>query len=140
LFARWTGKPKKEQTMSALLPVVLLSAAHRALPAGEVPNLNTMPGCQVAAKGTVGQNRDLNACLRNEYQARLKLRQQWNWFSAAERKRCLDLSRLGGAPSYVELLTCLQIARDAKLVRGTGLPLGSGLSESAQGFLTGGVA
>jgi hypothetical protein len=85
-----------------------------------------MPGCQAAANGSVGQNRDLNVCLRNEHQARVKLQQRWNDFSAAERKRCLDLSRLGGAPSYVELLTCLQIARDAKLVPDTGLTVGLG--------------
>jgi hypothetical protein len=39
LFARWTGKSKKEQTMPALLPVVLLTAVHLVLPAGDVPNL-----------------------------------------------------------------------------------------------------
>jgi hypothetical protein len=54
LFARWKGKPKKEQTMPALLPVVLLTAVHLALPAGDVRNLNIMPGCQAAAIGSVG--------------------------------------------------------------------------------------
>jgi hypothetical protein len=47
--------------------VVLLTAVHLALPAGDVPNLNIMPGCQAAANGSVGQNRDLNVCLRNEH-------------------------------------------------------------------------
>ena len=101
--------------MPALLPVVLLTAAHLAL--GDVPNLNIMPTCQAAAEGSVGQNRDLNACLRDEHQGRVKLRQQWNGFSAAERKRCLDLSGLGRAPSYAELLTCLPIAREPSTSR-----------------------
>lgn len=110
--------------MPALLPVVVLTAAHLALAPDDVPNLNIMPSCQAAAEGSVGQNRDLNACLRDEHQGRVKLRQQWKGFSAAERKRCLDLSRLGGAPSYAELLTCLQISRDAKHAPGTGLTVG----------------
>jgi hypothetical protein len=35
--------------------VVLLTAVHLALPAGDVPNLNIMPGCQAAANGSVGK-------------------------------------------------------------------------------------
>ncbi|MEJ2375100.1 MAG: hypothetical protein P8Y53_21855 [Pseudolabrys sp.] len=100
--------------MPALLPVVL-TAMHLATNVGEAPKLNIEPGCRAAAEALKGQgSRDPNACLRDERQARETLEKQWHRFSVAERTRCVQLTTLGGLPSYVELLTCLQIAKDAK--------------------------
>ena len=31
----------------------------------------------------------------------------------ADRQHCTSLTQMGGSPSYVELLTCLQIAEEA---------------------------
>lgn len=99
--------------MPAILPV-LLTASHLVLAVSDVPKLNVEPSCRAAADASLGQNRDANACLRDENQARDKLQQQWKEFGRADQTRCLRLSQLGGMPSYVELLTCLQIAKAAK--------------------------
>ena len=114
--------------MPALLPVVLLTASHLVL-ASDVPTLNIAPSCQAVIAASVGHNRDNGACLRDERQAHGRLQQQWRQFSGADRAQCLKLSRLGGDPSYVELLSCLQLAKAAENIPGAQRPrraLGSG--------------
>jgi hypothetical protein len=57
----------------------------------------------------------LGATRRHEQDARSKLEQDWSQYSAAQRNHCDGLvTDLGGAPSYVELLTCLEMAKQAK--------------------------
>lgn len=105
--------------MPALLPVVL-AATHLALNVADVPNLNVEPGCHAAAEAMKGQgNREPKACLRDEQLARATLQKQWHTFSVAERTRCVRLTTLGGPPSYVELLSCVQIAKDVRKLPGT---------------------
>jgi len=100
--------------MPALLPVVL-TAAHLVLTAHEVPRLNVEPSCRAAADALIRQGRgNAHACMQDERHARAKLEKRWRSFSGKERTRCQELTTLGGPPSYVELLTCLQMAKDAR--------------------------
>jgi hypothetical protein len=40
---------------------------------------------------------------------------EWGQFTASDKRICLGVSRQGGAdPVYSELLTCLEMARDAR--------------------------
>jgi hypothetical protein len=90
--------------MPALLPILV--AAHVGLAIDRVPHFDVAPTC----------NADLssrNACRRDERAALGKLQKQWLSFSHAQRQSCVQLSNLGGDPSYVELLTCLQMAKEA---------------------------
>jgi len=97
--------------MLALLPVAL-TAAHLVLTAQEPSTLNVAPSCRATAviRHSAGGP---NACLQAERRARATLTNQWNTFSRAERTRCRTLATLG-PPSYVELLTCLQMAKAAE--------------------------
>jgi len=100
--------------MPALLPVIL-TASQLILAAQDVPQFNVEPSCRSAADAIIRQNgRTDKACLRDEQQARDKLKQEWSTFSSADQARCLRLSNSGGGPSYVELLTCLELANAAK--------------------------
>lgn len=100
--------------MPALLPV-FIAASHLVLAAQGVPRLNVEPGCQAATTDSRGHpgDRTAAACLQDERQARNTLQKEWGGYSEADRARCLRLSDQGGAPSYVELLTCLQIAKQS---------------------------
>jgi hypothetical protein len=81
--------------------------------ANGVPNFNVEPSCKVA--GNTGGDLRREACLRTEREARQQLGKEWNGFMAADRTRCVETSTMGGASrSYVELLTCLEIARDVR--------------------------
>ena len=104
--------------MPALLPLLLLGSQLAASPvipvADPVPRLDFEPSCRSAAASSVSGTRDASACERDENDARGKLEQEWGQFTSTDRGRCVQLSRLGGSPSYVELLTCLGMAQAAK--------------------------
>jgi len=48
-------------------------------------------------------------CLRSEREAREQLTREWANFSAADRAQCTQTASMGGLPSYVELITCLEV-------------------------------
>ena len=99
--------------MPAFLPVIL-TGSYLMLAADQVPTFDTNRSCHVAAAGAAAINRNEDACKKDEHDARAKLEQQWAHFTPAQQTRCMSLSKLGGFPSYVELLTCLEMAADAK--------------------------
>jgi hypothetical protein len=55
-----------------------------------------------------------NACFRGETQARDALAQQWAQFPAADRARCVQLTTMSKMPSYVQVITCLEMAQNAR--------------------------
>ncbi|HET7675412.1 MAG TPA: hypothetical protein VFL54_07810 [Gammaproteobacteria bacterium] len=102
-----------------IVPVIFMSA-QLILVAQEVPQLDVAPTCRAAASVAVGERRDMQVCLREEHQARDKLKDGWDSFAESERARCVRLARTGGPASYVELLTCLQMAKAAESIPNDG--------------------
>jgi len=99
--------------MTALLPV-FVAGSYLILASDQVPKLDSDACCHAAAAATTGNNRNADSCKKDEQDARAKLEQQWAQFTPSERTHCVSLSKLGGFPSYVELLTCLEMAAAAK--------------------------
>ena len=96
---------------AALLSSVMLAAADR------VPNFNIEPICrEVAGRAYAPHYKE--TCLRKEREAQEQLKQKWATFRASDRSYCTKLASLGDVPSYVELLTCLDVAQSAARVRG----------------------
>ncbi|MGE5535746.1 MAG: hypothetical protein ACM3W7_09540 [Acidobacteriota bacterium] len=95
------------------VPIAIL-ASHFVLVVDRVPHFNIEPSCSAAATAAVSPNRTPDSCKRDEKEARTKVEQEWGQYSASDKQRCVTLSSLGGAPSYVELLTCLEMAKAAK--------------------------
>jgi len=93
--------------------------APLAAPVDGVPKLNVEPSCRAAADAAAmgalpGANmRDLASCMRDEDEARDTLSTEWAQFSARDKQRCVSETQTGGSPSYVELLVCLEMIRDA---------------------------
>jgi hypothetical protein len=86
-----------------------------------VPNINVKKTCRDAAtaSGTAPTQKDIDNCVADEQGARDELVKVWAQFSDPARARCVRAST-DYSPSYVEVLTCLSMARDAK-----GLPEGT---------------
>jgi hypothetical protein len=87
------------------------------LAAGEpVPNINPEPSCRSAAERAkpIG---DVEVCMRVERAARDELVRRWAEFSPQDKAICLPLATAGGTPTYTELLTCLDVSRNARLLR-----------------------
>jgi hypothetical protein len=78
--------------------------------ADKAPEFDPAPGCRIA---TEVMPASFDACLKDEQSARAEIVAQWEQFAASDRASCAgDVS--GGNPSYVELLTCLQMAREVR--------------------------
>ena len=81
------------------------------------PKFNMTPSCNAAARGAVSAGRDTEACLADERTAENSLAQNWSRYNAADKTQCVGNVKTGGPPSYVELLSCLEIMRDSKAIR-----------------------
>jgi hypothetical protein len=81
---------------------------------GGPPQLEVRTSCKAAARGAVMLGRDENACLADESAALGSLRQSWDKYSATDKSQCVGMTRTGGPASYVELLSCLEVMRDAR--------------------------
>jgi hypothetical protein len=113
LVAALNRAEEGRRAMTALLPV-FVAGTYLILASDQMPKLDTGAGCRASAAAATVLNRNEGTCLKDEQDARAKLDQQWAQFTAADQTRCVSLSRLGGSPSYVELLTCLEMAAAAK--------------------------
>ena len=85
-------------------------------PAAEKPpELAVGRSCDAAAShGLNGRTRD--ACMSEENAAQSTLKDKWKDFTARQHTRCTSLVNMGGPPSYVELLTCLEMAEQARKI------------------------
>jgi hypothetical protein len=81
-----------------------------------VPNLDVEPHCHFVASRADPVD-TFEACVQVELRTRDQLVKQWTQFSSAEKNYCLRRSRMGPESTYTELLTCLEVARDARLLR-----------------------
>lgn len=104
-----------------MLPSALLLGVHLVTPvADNVPVLNIDPVCQGIARqgGSSFQDPEIakekQNCLQSEKQVREDLLKQWSSFSDADKNACIREATMGGDSSYTELLTCLEMARDAR--------------------------
>jgi hypothetical protein len=77
-----------------------------------VPDIDPEPACHDAAMRAVPVG-DVEICLRKESEARHELVRKWDLFNDAEKATCIPLHTAGGAPTYTELLTCLEVMREA---------------------------
>jgi hypothetical protein len=97
------------------LSALLVALGGTLLVADGVPALNVEAGCRAAAKmgDSLSLDTSLRQCLADESSARDQLDREWTQFPPALRQRCVATTETGGNPSYVEVLVCLQMGRDA---------------------------
>jgi len=97
-----------------ILPVILMGTQLAIAVQNSVPNLDVGPSCRAAASGSLGIKQDLDNCLKTEQDARAQIAKEWNEFTGSDRTTCVGLSTLGRQATYTELLTCLELMRDAR--------------------------
>jgi hypothetical protein len=98
--------------MSALLQVIAVGS-NLVLVADKVPELKYERSCRAAVEAAAMPNRNQDACLQDEKAAKAKLQQEWGEFTGTQKSHCVKLSTTGGFPSYVELLTCVEMSKAA---------------------------
>jgi hypothetical protein len=77
-----------------------------------VPSLDVRPSCNAAAAEIIASN-TLQSCLWDEQNARDQLVKRWTEFNSTDRADCMRTT-MNFDPAYTELLTCLEMARDAE--------------------------
>jgi hypothetical protein len=60
-----------------------------------------------------GSTFDFDRCSQDEAEAFEQLKANWAQFTGADKSSCVGAATVGGVASYVELLTCLETAREA---------------------------
>ena len=79
----------------------------QARPADRIPAIDIVRNCnaEVASAGT----EKVADCTKDETDAKNELDKSWPQFGASDKQACVGESSIGGAQSYVELLTCLEM-------------------------------
>jgi hypothetical protein len=90
--------------------LLVCACAAAADAADQVPSFNTTVSC----RGATASDGQMQSCVNDENDARKQLADKWAQFPAADRSHCMAETSIDGTPSYVELLTCLQMASDLK--------------------------
>jgi hypothetical protein len=90
------------------LPIAILATLSPIAVSDSVPQFDIVRECRFEGGSTAIFNR----CSQDETDALSKLKMEWAQFGGTDRKICLVATTTGGFTSYVELLTCLEMARD----------------------------
>jgi hypothetical protein len=96
--------------MASVAASLLLNVPDRASAADSVPKFDIARECR--SEG--GSKAELEKCADDEATARDQLQPLWVQSKAVDKVNCTRETSADGSPSYVELLTCLEMARDAK--------------------------
>jgi hypothetical protein len=97
-------------------PIMILGSHLFIMVADKVPRFDIARGCRLdsAASSGLTEEQPLNKCISDEQHALQQLQTQWSDFAQSDRASCTTEATIGDTPSYVELLTCLQEAREAR--------------------------
>jgi hypothetical protein len=102
--------------MPVSVAMIVVSSQLVVAVADRVPTFDVSRSCRLDLTATAGLTVDqsLKSCVGDEKRARQKLASQWSKFSAPSKAECIPQEGIGGTPSYVSLLTCLQMGQWAR--------------------------
>ncbi|HEV2564386.1 MAG TPA: hypothetical protein VGU19_04815 [Microvirga sp.] len=79
--------------------------------AQQVPRLDIEGTCKAERPLVAGDPNPYENCMRDETDAERELKAMWGSAAAAHRETCAGEAQIGGSPSYVDMLTCLEMAQ-----------------------------
>jgi hypothetical protein len=91
------------------LPIAILATLSPVAVSDAVPKFDIVRECRFEGGSTV----EFDRCSQDEAAALEQLETNWAQFSGVDKSTCLSVATVGGLASYVELLTCLEMAREA---------------------------
>ncbi|MBQ0822310.1 hypothetical protein HPT29_017320 [Microvirga terrae] len=95
------------------LGLLALFGTLSGLPAAaqQLPRFNVEATCKEAQPLTPQDTNPYESCMRDETAAERQLRDIWSSAPEGTRTTCGQEAQIGGTPSYVDMLTCLQVAQ-----------------------------
>jgi hypothetical protein len=99
--------------MPISISMIIVSSQLIVAVADRLPKFDISRSCKLDVAATAGLTVDqsIKSCINDEQKARQQLASQWSKFPAASRASCTSQESIGGTPSYVSLLTCLQLGQ-----------------------------
>jgi hypothetical protein len=91
------------------LPIAILATLSPVAVSDTVPKFDIVRECRFEGGSTV----EFDRCSEGEGATLRELQQAWAQFADADKRNCIAATMVGGFASYVDLLTCLEMARDA---------------------------
>jgi hypothetical protein len=104
--------------------IVMLTMSARAQ---EIPKLGVEQLCHATSTqnisplaATGNAKAAFDQCMQAERSYLEQVKKEWSTFTPADKQHCLSLAKTGGgSASYAELITCLEMARDVRQLRGS---------------------
>jgi len=92
------------------------------------PMLDTAPLCRALTSSTsllegLGVS-TFDQCMKGQQDDRQDMIKQWSSFSAEDRRHCVAVATMGGVSSYTDLVSCLEMSRDARKLPSAARDLG----------------
>src|SRR5215475_11880667 len=103
--------------MLKIMIPAMFSASFAIPIADGIPTLSYEAGCHEAARQDPLKQITAESCMAQERSAPAELVKDWASVRAVERTHCCSLVKIGGTPSYVELLVCMEMSRDTSEMR-----------------------
>ena len=94
-------------------------SSYLVMVADAVPAFDVTQSCRGTETAGVYPGRNTESCVQSEEATRDQLKKSWGEFSAADKAECVSAVRIGGIPSYTELITWLETRRDVRKMRAT---------------------
>jgi hypothetical protein len=84
----------------------------------DIPTLDVNPVCHgIASQSELEaglQRTNFEQCVKSEQDTLEQLKKEWSTFTTGDKSSCVALAKTGGEPSYTELVTCMEMARDVR--------------------------
>jgi hypothetical protein len=90
------------------LPIAILATLSPVPVSDTVPKFDIVRECRFEG----GSTAEIERCHQDEAEALEQLKANWAQFTGVDKSTCHSVATIGGFASYVELLTCLEMARD----------------------------
>ena len=91
------------------LSIAILATLSPVAVSDTVPKFDIVRECRFEG----GSTDEFGRCSQDEAAALEQLKANWARFTAIDKSTCLSMATVAGIASYVELLTCLETAREA---------------------------
>jgi hypothetical protein len=95
------------------LPIAILATLSPIHVSDTVPTFDIVRECRYEG----GSAANVERCSQDETAALGQLKTEWVQFVDADKRSCMEMTQVGGFASYVEVLTCLEMARDVHVER-----------------------
>src|SRR5258707_2966154 len=91
------------------LPIAILATLSPVAGSDTVPKFDMVHERRLEG----GSTDEFGRCSQDEAAALEQLKANWARFTGVDKSTCLSMATVAGIASYVELLTCLEMAREA---------------------------